>query len=59
MVVGVVFGTGTAFLIWAITGWTLADAGAYWQAALRLRDGEPLYPLLTNVDASEVYRYAP
>jgi len=26
---------------------------------MRLRDGEPLYPLLTNVDASEVYRYAP
>jgi hypothetical protein len=37
----------------------MADAGAYWQAALRLRAGEELYPYYANVEASDVYRYAP
>ena len=50
---------GIVNLYWAFSSWTLSDAAAYWNAALRLRDGEALYPLLTNVDASEVYRYAP
>jgi hypothetical protein len=43
----------------AIVGWTLSDAAAYWQAGLRLRGGEELYPALASVDASDVYRYAP
>jgi hypothetical protein len=48
------------FNVWmAVTNWTLSDAGAYWQAGLRLRAGEELYPALASVDASEVYRYAP
>ena len=48
------------FNLWmAVTHWTLSDAGAYWQAGLRLRAGEELYPALASVDASEVYRYAP
>jgi hypothetical protein len=55
----VIIGIGLVNLIQAATHWTLSDAAAYWSAAIRLRDGEPLYPLLTNVDASEVYRYAP
>lgn len=55
----VIMGVGIVNLYWAVTGWTLSDADAYWNAALRLRAGEPLYPLLSNVDASEVYRYAP
>lgn len=55
----VVIGIGLFNLFQAATNWTLSDADAYWNAALRLRDGLPLYPALTNVDASEVYRYAP
>jgi hypothetical protein len=55
----VVIGIGLFNLLQAVTNWTLSDAAAYWNAALRLRDGLPLYPLLANVDASEVYRYAP
>lgn len=43
----------------AVIGWTLSDAAAYWQAGLRLRAGEELYPALASVDASDVYRYAP
>ena len=55
----VVIGVGVVNLYWAVTAWTLSDSAAYWQAALRLRDGADLYPLLANVDASEVFRYAP
>ena len=43
----------------AVVGWTLSDAGAYWNAAMRLREGAELYPALASVDASDVYRYAP
>jgi len=43
----------------AVIGWTLSDAAAYWQAGLRLRAGEELYPAVASVDASDVYRYAP
>ena len=55
----VIIGIGIVNLYWAVSAWTLSDAGAYWNAALRLRAGEQLYPVLANVDASEVYRYAP
>jgi hypothetical protein len=56
---GVIIGIGLFNLYQAVTNWTLSDAGAYWLAATRLREGEPLYPELASVDASEVYRYAP
>jgi hypothetical protein len=32
---------------------------AYWQAAMRLRDNEPLYPPVADLNAHDVYRYAP
>jgi hypothetical protein len=38
--------------------WNPADAGAYYDAAVRLLNGEPLY-LTTNPEAHETYRYAP
>lgn len=55
----VIIGVGIANLYYAGTHWTLSDAGAYWQAAIRLREGGELYPALSSVDASDVYRYAP
>jgi hypothetical protein len=55
----VIIGIGVFNLVQAVTHWTLSDAAAYWNAGLRLREGAELYPLLSNVDASEVYRYAP
>ena len=55
----VVIGIGLFNLYQAAANWTLSDASAYWNAALRLRDGMPLYLSPANVDASEVYRYAP
>jgi hypothetical protein len=55
----VIIGIGIFNLYQAVIGWTLSDAGAYWNAAMRLREGADLYPALASVDASEVYRYAP
>jgi hypothetical protein len=55
----VIIGVGISELYFAITGWKQSDAGAYWNAALRLRAGQPLYPVVSSVEASDVYRYAP
>jgi hypothetical protein len=55
----VVVGVGISFLYWAAVKWEMPDAAAYWQAAERLRAGQDLYPTFSNVEASEVYRYAP
>jgi hypothetical protein len=55
----VILAIGIVNLYWAVTAWTLSDAGAYWNAGMRLREGADLYPVLADVDASEVYRYAP
>jgi hypothetical protein len=37
----------------------LRDWYAYWDAAQRLRDGEALYPALSNENLETTYRYAP
>lgn len=58
LVTGLVFG----WLAYTLTSWFLAwnpaDARAYYLAAERLRDGDPLYPAM-HPDAHEVFRYAP
>lgn len=59
IVVALVVGVGISQLILTVGDWHLSDAGAYWEAALRLRMGEPLYPALADTEASAVYRYAP
>lgn len=59
MALGLIIGLGIANLYWSITAWTLSDAGAYWDAAHRLRNGGDLYPTVSDVEASNVYRYAP
>ena len=45
--------------LYAATHWTLEDMDAYWEAALRLRAGEPLYREYLDPTAADVYRYAP
>ena len=52
-------GLAIALIAFALSDWTLSDAEAYWNAAMRLRAGEPLYPAVDDVNASTVYRYAP
>jgi hypothetical protein len=59
LVVALVVGVGISQLILTLGDWHLRDAGAYWEAANRLREGQPLYPSLTDTESSEVYRYAP
>jgi len=55
----VIIGVGISELWFAVTGWTQSDATAYWHAAQRLRENQPLYPVVSDVEASDVYRYAP
>jgi hypothetical protein len=55
----VIIAVGVSNLRWAIVDWHMKDAGAYWEAALRLRHGQELFPAVTNIEASEVYRYSP
>jgi hypothetical protein len=59
LALAICIGFGLAFVIANVRSWELEDAEAYWNAALRLRAGAELYPALGNVNAPEVYRYAP
>ncbi|HEX2141523.1 MAG TPA: glycosyltransferase family 87 protein [Candidatus Limnocylindria bacterium] len=57
----VIAGFGAVILIGA--GWIPGikpDADAYWLAAIRLREGEPLYlPVSAYANEIDIYRYAP
>jgi hypothetical protein len=55
----VVIGIGINHVYWSVIGWHLKDMNAYWDAALRLRDGAPLFPTGIDIEASEVFRYSP
>jgi hypothetical protein len=64
LAIAVAFASVVAFAVLALSQlmnphWWSQDTDAYWNAALRLRAGEPLYPVLSNPDASDTYRYAP
>lgn len=53
-------GFGLAFVIGNVVSWELEDADAYWNAAMRLRDGHALYiPVDPGADETIAYRYAP
>jgi hypothetical protein len=55
----VVIGWSISNVAFHVAAWNLADMDAYWHAALRLREGQPLYPALADPSAADVYRYAP
>jgi hypothetical protein len=55
----VIIGIGFNHVWWSVTDWHLDDMNAYWDAGVRLRQGQPLFPPVTDVLASEVYRYSP
>ena len=59
LAVAIVVGLSIAWLVWTMTGFTLADAEAYRGASDRLVAGEALYPAVADPDAPDVYRYAP
>lgn len=54
-------GFGLAFVIANVPSWELEDSEAYWNAALRLREGAPLYVPVADPGADELiaYRYGP
>lgn len=57
LMVAALAGLSVAWVIWAITGFSLSDADAYRLAAGRLVAGEDIYILPRNQD--EAFRYAP
>jgi hypothetical protein len=59
LALAVAVGFGVAF-VWAnARSWNLEDMDAYWNAGLRLREGLPLYPVVADPGAPDVFRYAP
>ena len=59
VVLALIIGIGVNHVWWSIADWHLDDMNAYWEAGLRLREGGPLFPPVSDVLASEVYRYSP
>jgi hypothetical protein len=57
--VAVLIGWSTSQIVFRVSDWSLSDMDAYWNAAMRLRDGGALFPPLADVSAPDVYRYAP
>jgi hypothetical protein len=60
LALAICIGFGLAFVIANVRSWELEDSEAYWQAALRLRDSQPLYvPVHPGADEMIAYRYSP
>jgi hypothetical protein len=55
----IVIGWSVANAIQRIGDWSLSDMDAYSSAAMRLREGLPLYPVASDAGAADVFRYAP
>ena len=58
LVTALIVGIGISQLVFTLSDWHLRDAGAYWDAAWRLRNDDLLFPPLADPEASEVYRYS-
>lgn len=59
VVLALVIGLGINHLWWSVADWHLDDMDAYWNAGLRIREGSALFPPVTDVLDSAVYRYSP
>ena len=57
--VAIVIGWSVANVVQRAGDWSLSDMDAYWNAAMRLRDGELLYPPVPDPAAVDIYKYAP
>lgn len=58
-VVAVLFGSMLVWIYLIAGDWNFGDVNAYWLAAHRLRDGQPLYLGTINPDSYDVFRYTP
>jgi hypothetical protein len=59
LALAIVIGWSVANAWYRVTDWSMSDLDAYWNAALRVREGGLLYPPLADPSAADVYRYAP
>jgi hypothetical protein len=59
IVIGLLFATAIIRIALIAGNWGFEDVEAYWQAALRLRAGEALYPIGLDPDNYAVFRYSP
>lgn len=55
----IIIGWSLANVIQRVGDWSLSDMDAYWNAAMRLRDGAPLYPPVADPSAVDIFKYAP
>jgi hypothetical protein len=55
----IVIGWSLANVIQRVGDWSLSDMDAYWNAALRLREGGLLYPPVPDPSAVDIFKYAP
>lgn len=54
----ILVGIGIGHLYWSLTDWHLHDMNVYWDAAVRVRDGQALYDE-AGATPYNAYRYAP
>ena len=59
LVVALLFGSMLVWVYLIAGDWNFGDINAYWLAAHRLRDGQPLYLGNLSPDSYQVFRYAP
>lgn len=59
LVFAILLGYAIAATAAVATHWHFEDAGSYWNAALRLQSGAPLYFRSANLSDSALYWYAP
>jgi hypothetical protein len=59
LTLAIVIGWAIANVIQRVGSWSLSDMDAYWNAALRLRAGELLYPPVADPAAVDIFKYAP
>jgi hypothetical protein len=57
--VAIVIGWSLANIIQHLTAWSLSDMDAYWNAAMRIRHAQDLYPAVLDPAAVDIYKYAP
>jgi hypothetical protein len=55
----IVIGWSLANVIQRVGDWSLSDMDAYWNAAMRLREGGLLYPPVADPAAVDIFKYAP
>jgi hypothetical protein len=59
VVIGLLFANCLISVALIAGNWGFEDVDAYWDAAQRLREGQPLYDPSLNPDSYRVFRYAP